>query len=255
MSTYEHDGLALHYEISGSGPPVLCVHGATGTGSYEWSKVASALRGSFQFIIPDLRGHGLSDYRAGEMSIEAVNGDLLELIATLHLQPPHLLAFSFGSEAALDLELSHPGTAASLILVSPGLGEPNARVPTRQQLESGWPPALRALHATRHGEDHWLEVMLELWTRSAARARADLEDFADIACPVLLIVGSNDDPRRIRQAELMKQAREQTELVVVPAAKHAVHKDQSSEVISVIGAFLERMTSEIPCPLPGEGRP
>ena len=148
MSTYTHDGLDLHYEISGTGPPVLCVHGATGTGSYEWSKVASALNSRFQFVVPDLRGHGLSDYRAGEMSIETVNSDLIELIATLHLRPPHVLAFSFGSEAALDLELRHPGSAASLILLSPGLGEPNAGVPTREQLESGWPPP--SGHCTSH---------------------------------------------------------------------------------------------------------
>jgi 3-oxoadipate enol-lactonase len=252
VSTYIHDGLHLHYELSGSGPPVLCVHGATGAGSYEWSKVNDALSGHFQFVIPDLRGHGLSDYRAGEMSIESVNSDLLELIATLRLAPPHVLAFSFGSEAALHIELSHPGTAASLVLLSPGLGEPNAKVPSRQQLESRWPPTLRALHVERHGEDHWLEVMLELWNGSAARPRVDLDEFAQIACPVLLVVGSNDDPRRTRQAELMQQARPQTELVVIPDANHAVHKDQSSEVISVIKEFLDGVAAEAPS-APSEG--
>ena len=81
MSTYERDGLELHYEVRGAGPPVLCVHGATGAGAYEWSKVADALEHRYRFIVPDLRGHGASDYRAGEMSIEAVNADLLGLIA------------------------------------------------------------------------------------------------------------------------------------------------------------------------------
>ena len=32
MSTYQRERLKLHYEIRGAGPPVLCVHGATGTG-------------------------------------------------------------------------------------------------------------------------------------------------------------------------------------------------------------------------------
>jgi len=225
---------------------VLCVHGATGAGSYEWAKVEDALVGHFQFVIPDLRGHGYSDYRAGEMSIESVNRDLIELISTLRLAPPHVLAFSFGSEAALHLELSHPGTAASLVLISPGLGEPNAKVPSREQLESRWPSTLRKLHVARHGEDHWLEVMLELWNRSAARPRVNLDDFAQITCPVLLIVGSNDDPRRTRQAELMQQARPQTELSVISDANHAVHKDQSSAVITVIEDFLGRVVSDIP---------
>ena len=91
MSTYQRDGLELHYEVRGAGPPVLCVHGATGTGSYEWSKVADALKDRYRFIIPDLRGHGASDYQAGEMSIEAVNADLLALIAHEQLEPPHVL--------------------------------------------------------------------------------------------------------------------------------------------------------------------
>jgi pimeloyl-ACP methyl ester carboxylesterase len=252
LPRYLHDGIDLHYEIIGVGPPVLCVHGATGTGSHEWSTVAGALSDRFRFIVPDLRGHGSSAHRAGEMSIEAVNGDLLELISREHLEPPHLLAFSFGSEVALELELTCPGTAASLILLSPGLGDPKSSLPTRRQLESSWPRTLRELHTQRHGEEHWLEVMLELCHRAAARPRTDLGAYGEIGCPVLLIVGSNDDPRRIRQAELMEQAHRSTELIVIPDARHRVHQDQSSAVISALGAFLDRVTEEVPGPLPGK---
>ena len=51
--------------------------------------MADALKDRYRFVIPDLRGHGGSDYRAGEMSIEAVNGDLLELISHEHLENRH----------------------------------------------------------------------------------------------------------------------------------------------------------------------
>jgi 3-oxoadipate enol-lactonase len=246
MSIYRRDGLDLHYEVRGSGPPVLCVHGATGAGGYEWSKVADALMDRYRFVIPDLRGHGASDYRAGEMSIEAVDADLLALIAHEHLDPPHVLAFSFGAEAALDLELVYPGTAASLILVSPGLGDPKSSVPTREQLESGWPATLRALHAQRHGPDHWLDVMLELCDRAAARPKADLGAIGAIACPVLLLLGSDDDPRRLRQAEVMREAHGRTQIVVVEGGRHAVHKDHRAEVVAAIDAFLARVTAADP---------
>jgi 3-oxoadipate enol-lactonase len=246
MSTYRCDGLELHYEVRGSGPPVLCVHGATGAGRYEWSKVADALEDRYRFVIPDLRGHGASDYRAGEMSIEAVDTDLLALIAHERLEPPHLLAFSFGAEAALDLELVYPGTAASLILVSPGLGDPKSSLPTRAQLESRWPGTLRALHAERHGPDHWLDVMVELCDRAAARPKADLEAIGAIACPVLLLLGSEDDPRRLRQAEVMRVAHDRTEIVVVEGGRHAVHKDHKAEVVAAIDAFLVRVTGAVP---------
>ena len=246
MSTYERDGLGLHYEVRGAGPPVLCVHGATGAGAYEWSKVADALQDRYRFIIPDLRGHGGSDYRAGDMSIEAVNADLLGLIAHEHLEPPHVLAFSFGAEAALDLELVYPGTAASLILVSPGLGDPKSSVPTRAQLESRWPGTLRALHTERHGQDHWLHVMLELCDRAARRPKADLGAIGRIGCPVLLVLGSDDDPRRRHQAEVMRAAHDRTEIVVVEGGRHAVHKDHTSEVVTAIDEFLARVTRAVP---------
>lgn len=244
MPTYQRDGLALHYEIRGNGPPVLCVHGATGTGSYEWSRVADALEDRYRFVIPDLRGHGESDYQAGEMSIEAVNADLLALVAHEGLEPPHVLAFSFGAEAALDLELVYPGTAASLILVSPGLGDPKSSVPTRAQLESRWPGKLRALHEERHGQDHWLDVMLELCDRAAKRPKADLQAIGSIGCPILLVLGSDDDPRRLRQAEVMGDAHDRTEIIVVEGGRHAVHKDHTPEVVAAMVAFLTEVSGD-----------
>jgi 3-oxoadipate enol-lactonase len=248
MPSYQHEGLELHYELVGAGPPVLCVHGATGTGSYEWSKLADALQQRYRFVIPDLRGHGPSDYRAGDMSIDAVNGDLVALIAHEDLEPPHLLAFSFGAEAALELELTYPGTAASLILLSPGLGDPKSSVPTRSQLVERWPRSLRALHAEQHGDDHWLEVMLELCERAAARPKADLEAIGEIACPILLVLGSEDDPRRLRQAEVMRGAHARTEVVVIESGRHAVHKDRPMEVAAAIDDFLTRLTACISDP-------
>ena len=244
MPTYQRDGLELSYEVQGDGPPVLCVHGATGTGSYEWSRVADALKDRYRFIIPDLRGHGASDYQAGEMSIEAVNADLLALIAHEEIEPPHVLAFSFGAEAALDLELVYPGTAASLILVSPGLGDPKSSVPTRGQLESRWPAKLRTLHEARHGQDHWLDVMLELCDRAAKRPKADLQAIGCIGCPVLLVLGSEDDPRRLRQAEVMQDAHERTEIVVIEGGRHAVHKDHMPEVVAAMAAFLTKVPGD-----------
>jgi pimeloyl-ACP methyl ester carboxylesterase len=246
VPTYKNDGLRLHYEVLGQGPPVLCVHGATGTGRYEWSDLASALGDRFRFVVPDLRGHGRSDHQAGRMGIDFVDDDLLELIAHESLGKPHALAFSFGAEAALDMELNYPGTSASLLLISPGLGDPKSSVPTREQLEAGWPRSLRRLHLERHGESHWLDVMLELCERAATRPKADPAALEAIACPILLIVGSNDDPRRIRQAQVFEEVHDRCRLVIVEGAGHAVHKERPAEVAAVANDFLGAVVSGRP---------
>jgi pimeloyl-ACP methyl ester carboxylesterase len=239
MATYESAGLTLHYDMIGSGSAVLCVHGATGTGAYEWGRLAELLSDRHQMVIPDLRGHGASDYRAGEMGIEYVDQDLLQLLEHERIAKPHVMGFSFGSEAVLDLELLHPGTCASLVLLSPGLGDPKSSVPTREQLESGWPRTLRQLHAEVHGEDHWLDVMVELCDRASRRPKADLDKLAAIACPILLIVGERDDPRRIRQAQVLVDAHPRCRVVTVAGGRHAVHKDSPEEVAAIVGDFLE----------------
>ena len=180
----------------------------------------------------------MSEHRPGAVGIEYVVGDLLALVDELDLGRPHVMGFSFGAEVALDLELTHPGTCRSLVLLSPGLGDPKSSVPTRERLVATWPDSLRRLHADKHGEDHWLEVMLELCQRAAVRPKADLAQIATIRCPVLLVAGSEDDPRRIRQAQVMEEHHGRSQLVVVDGATHAVHKSQPEEVAQIIRSFL-----------------
>ncbi len=69
-----------------------------------------------------------------------------------------------------------------------------------------------------------------------------------IDCPVLLVLGSDDDPRRLKQAEVMRDAHERTEIVVVEGGRHAVHKDHAAEVVAAIDAFLSRPTRAVPGP-------
>jgi pimeloyl-ACP methyl ester carboxylesterase len=239
MPTFLNDNLKLHYEEIGAGDSLLCVHGATGAGSYEWDTLAAALSDRWRLVIPDLRSHGKSDHQAGAVGIEFVIDDLRALIAARELGRPHVMGFSFGAEVALDLELTRPGTCRSLILLSPGLGDPKSSVPSRERLEATWPRSLRQLHEERHGEDHWLEVMLELCARAAVRPKADLNEIAGIACPVLLVAGSKDDPRRIRQARVMEEHHRLSQLVVIEEAAHAVHKARPEEVAQEIRHFLE----------------
>jgi pimeloyl-ACP methyl ester carboxylesterase len=61
--TYERDGPTLVYSVMGDGQPILFVHGATATGEFEWGRLAARLASDYQCVLPDLRGHGRSEFR------------------------------------------------------------------------------------------------------------------------------------------------------------------------------------------------
>src|SRR5215203_5611881 len=61
MPTINRDGVAIHYEVHGSGPPLLLTHGYSST-SDMWQGQIEALSKHHKLVLWDMRGHGQSDY-------------------------------------------------------------------------------------------------------------------------------------------------------------------------------------------------
>ena len=239
MSAYERDGLTLAYSDLGEGSPVLFVHGATGTGEFEWGGLADRLAIRHRCVLPDLRGHGRSDHRPSGYSGQEVAGDLHGLIEHLGLDRPHIVGFSYGSEIALMLELDAPGTARSLVLISPGTGRGgDYRMPSVEYLHRVWPAALRELHVQRHGPDHWRSLLTVLQRDAARRPELSAQALAGVRCPVLLLAGDHDDPVRRRQARQFAEVNPMARYAQIPGAAHAAHLERPDDVARLIGEFL-----------------
>jgi 3-oxoadipate enol-lactonase len=247
MPTFERDGLRLAYAVEGEGPPLVFVHGATGTARYEWSGLAGVLADRYRCLLPDLRGHGRSDHISGAIGLEPVGEDLLELIARETSELPTLVGFSFGAEVVLNLEIRAPGTARGLVLLSPGTGNADGQMPSHERLAKVWPSRLKALHAERHGPEHWWTIMEELWSEAATRPRLTDDQLTAVACPVLMVVGRRDDPRRQRQAARFAELNPRSRLVGIDDAAHSVHVDQPDQVAAAVAEFLDQLP-----PAPGE---
>src|SRR5215216_4420225 len=54
------NGVSLYYEQRGSGPPLLCIPGALGTGSTDFTRQLEGLSDRFTIVAPDPRGYGQS---------------------------------------------------------------------------------------------------------------------------------------------------------------------------------------------------
>src|ERR1700760_2250274 len=61
MPNIDRDGVKIHYEVHGDGPPLILTHGYSST-SAMWQGQVEALSRHHKLILWDMRGHGRSDY-------------------------------------------------------------------------------------------------------------------------------------------------------------------------------------------------
>jgi pimeloyl-ACP methyl ester carboxylesterase len=77
------NGLRMHYyRTGGEKPPLVLAHGATDSGQC-WSRVARTLESEYDVILPDARGHGLSDAPERGYTTSDHAGDLAGFINAL----------------------------------------------------------------------------------------------------------------------------------------------------------------------------
>jgi pimeloyl-ACP methyl ester carboxylesterase/cell wall-associated NlpC family hydrolase len=238
MPYCELNGTHLYYETFGAArydrPPLLLIHGATGTGAAEWGHIAPLLACDDHVIVPDCRGHGRSanpqhTYRFAEMA-----DDLAALIRALGHPRAHIIGHSNGGNVALTLLLEHPEVVQCAVLqaanayVSDDLRarEPVVFDPERIAREDPvWLEALTTRH-TALGTDYWRELLRLTLAETIAAPNYTTADLAQVQRPVLVIEGADDPVNAPAQhGRFIARAIPDAELWTPAGIAHNVHHD------------------------------
>lgn len=107
--------VALHYEESGGGLPVIIMHGLFGSLA-NWRGVARSLSAHYRVINLDVRNHGQSAW-ADDLSYGALAADVLALMDQLGLERARLLGHSLGGKLAMVLADTAPERFTHLAVV------------------------------------------------------------------------------------------------------------------------------------------
>jgi 2-succinyl-6-hydroxy-2,4-cyclohexadiene-1-carboxylate synthase len=262
----EAGGLRLHVALEGEGPPLLVLHGFTGS-SESMEGIATGLRDAFRSVRLDLVGHGRSDApKAGFYTMESCVTQVAEALDALGIPQAHVLGYSMGGRVGLALCAWRPERVRSALLVgaSAGLEEARARAERRRADE-----ALAARIESEGLErfvDWWMELPLfasqrRLGQAALARARAQrLSNRAhglaqslrgmgtgaqpalharlpSLHVPILLVAGSLDAKFAgiaSNLASRLPNARAQ----LVPGAGHACHLEQPEAFLRIARRFF-----------------
>ena len=120
--TLSLDGYDVHYYDGGEGPALILLHGMSDEKN-SFVKTVSALTATHRVILPDLKGHGENERRAGlDYSIGGQVDYLHAFTKALGLSSFSIGGNSMGGHIAVAYATHYPGKAENLIIVNaPGL--------------------------------------------------------------------------------------------------------------------------------------
>lgn len=119
MKRANNDGIQIHYEVTGDGPPLVLHHGFSDDvrGWYEYGYV-DALAPHYQLILIDGRGHGHSDkpHSASAYSQKARTYDVLAVLDALQIDTAFYFGYSLGGWIGFGLATYAPERVRAYVL-------------------------------------------------------------------------------------------------------------------------------------------
>ncbi len=261
------NGVHLNVEQSGEGPPLVLLHGFTGSAA-GWAEHAAAFAARHTTVAVDLLGHGRSDAPddPSRYGIGHAAEDVLGVLDALGIGRASLLGYSMGGRVAIALAIVAPERLDALVLesASPGIRDASSR---RERTATD---AALAAAIEQDGVgafvDRW--ERLPLFASQAAlpeQARRELrarrlqnnpaglanslrglgqgaqpdmrEHLPAVRAATLLIAGALD-PAYCALGEEMRAMIPRARLEIVPDAGHAVHLEQPERFCSLVLDFL-----------------
>lgn len=249
----EYKNRKVFYNIEGSGPVILFLHGLGGNSS-NWLYQRQYFKGNWTVISLDLPGHGKSE--GLEISFKEYSNVLYELCNYLKLQKVVICGLSKGARVGIDFAIKYPSFVTSLIVVNafPYL-EPEDRqerlkiydlLSVNDNGETWANTLLRAMgveddDAIVRGFHQSLQTINPMHIQ---RLFAELVDYdqrpylSNIACPALIIRGENDyfvPEKYVREFE--KHLRNVT-FVELENSGHLPYLEQPTSFNVTVEAFL-----------------
>ncbi len=267
---HARDGLGIHCVDRGTGdaPPLLMLHGFTGSHRSWPAEAIDRLAAHRRVILVDLPGHGESDKpeSPGRYAFAAVVADLTDLLDSLAVPTAVWVGYSMGGRLALGAGLLAPEYVSQLILegASPGIADPVGREARRMsdaelasRIESAgiaafieeWEsqplfasqvslpaPVRKAQHEQRLSN---CPVALAACLRGLGTGmQPSLWDgLSHLNVPTLLIAGRRD-VKYVRLSRQMSESMPAARLALVPGAGHNVHLERPAEWLELVEGEL-----------------
>jgi pimeloyl-ACP methyl ester carboxylesterase len=265
-----YKGAEVHYTESGSGFPILMIHGYGGS-NRDFLVLDSLINDKYRVIRVDMPGFGLSDFPAQPTGhtnfIKAYAAYFNFMLDTLHIDSCYVMGNSLGGLMACQLALDHPDLVKKLVLFNSAGYEMEEVMKTanasllknslaQQVVSKGVPKFFVKMGVKRVVYDaskltpEKVQRVADFWNREGNMAHlvalATTDTFPDestiksIACPTLIFWGKQDKIINLKYAERFHTDIKGSELIVYDSCGHVPMMERPEEVKLEVLRFLQK---------------
>ncbi|MFG2356871.1 alpha/beta fold hydrolase [Streptomyces sp. NPDC048521] len=117
----------LAYDIRGSGPGLVLLHGIGSTAAETWGTLVDSLAATHTVVLPDLPGSGRSPLPGGQLGANAVADQVVATALTAGLSDFVIAGTSLGATVAVKVAARHPDRIRGLFTLA-GFARPRTRL-------------------------------------------------------------------------------------------------------------------------------
>lgn len=261
MAVVHINNMQMAYTDSGSGRPVVFIHGYPFNRSL-WNEQIAALSNNYRVIAPDLRGFGESDASDGPATMNRLAQDVASLLDQLEIARATIAGLSMGGYVALAFYKQFASRVRALILADTRAqaDSEEAKQTRAQQAEKALsegmagiadamlPKLLTPETVSKRPEvvKRIRDMMLKTKPEGAAAALRGMAIRDDqtsllpkIVVPTLILVGAEDAITPVADSEKMNQAIAGSRLVVLEHAGHVSNLERTDQFNEALLDFLK----------------
>lgn len=259
-------GGKLHYEVEGSGHPLLLIHCGL-TDLRQWDPQVPALAERYRVIRYDTRGYGLSETDDVEFRDR---DDLIAVLDHVGAERTYLLGHSRGGMIGLDALIEHPDRFDAFIHEASGVTGFKANVPEGQrppyaemeqlweakdwdalaELETrvwvdGWgQPSTRVDPAIRRKVRDWIVATYrqeKVEGKPQGMKPPAAERLGEVRLPTLVMIGLVDEPGGVQAGRHFAASVETARLVEFPGVAHMIDLEEPDRWRQFVIGFLSEL--------------
>jgi pimeloyl-ACP methyl ester carboxylesterase len=260
----ESNGIRLHYmRTGGDKAPFVLAHGLTDN-LQAWTRFARVFAATYDLIMVDARGHGLSDKPEHGYSPRELAQDLAGVIQGLGLNKPIVMGHSMGAVTASWVSAEYPELISATILEDPVWSWPKPSEQSaveKQMVYESWRERLAQQQALSDGDllvarrlqfPRWATIDFESDIPAKKQVALQSLEFileheatwaqqvAKFKSPTLLIYG-DQELGGIVGPDIAAEAKRINDLVTpvqIPGAGHSIRRERFDDFVAAVREFL-----------------